>query len=77
MKIMEFSLKGKQAFLLDAQTLAAITDWCRNMHHAVFGPEEGEARYKACRLVDALELWTSYGHLTPEQTPEQDSSEIN
>lgn len=39
------------------ETLQQIDRFCREVYHRIFGPEEGERRYKNLRFVDAVALW--------------------
>lgn len=47
-------------YVVSSQTFRAISEWCQALHHMVYGPEEGERRYRAMRLKTAIELWTTY-----------------
>ena len=35
-----------------------ICTWCRSFLHLAYGPVEGEKRYNAISLKNALELWS-------------------
>lgn len=39
------------------ELLRNVTTFCRQVYYSAFGPEEGERRFLALTLVDAVALW--------------------
>jgi hypothetical protein len=48
---------NKVSFSCRLEVLLNIAAFCRQVYHSAFGPEEGERRYNALTLVDAVALW--------------------
>jgi len=50
---------GQKAFLFGGklEMLQNVMAFCRQVYHSAFGPEEGERRFRALTLVDAVALW--------------------
>lgn len=48
----------KTSFVLKCQTLQELTTWCRALCHLVYGPTEGELRFRKVRVIQLLPLWT-------------------
>jgi hypothetical protein len=47
----------KTTFVITRQAFQALTDWCRSMCYLVFGPTEGERRFRRLRVIDVIPLW--------------------
>ncbi len=39
------------------ELLRSVSNFCRQVYYSAFGPEEGERRYLALTMVDAVALW--------------------
>ena len=47
----------KSVFVFKQAELRALTEWCRALCHLVFGPTEGERRFRRLRVIDVAPLW--------------------
>ncbi|NBR01042.1 MAG: hypothetical protein EBT79_09660 [Actinobacteria bacterium] len=56
--IVEFTnRRGQRTFTMNHADLVAATEWARAMCHIAYGPEEGEARFRALPAKPVLSLW--------------------
>jgi hypothetical protein len=56
--IVEFTnRRGQRTFTMNRADLVAATAWARSMCHLIYGPDDGEARFRALPAKQVLSLW--------------------
>lgn len=57
--IVELSPDPQRALVFGGklELLRSVMAFCRQVYYGAFGPEEGERRFRALTLVDAVALW--------------------
>lgn len=48
---------GKTVYTGNKHDLKALTEWTRALCHAVYGPEEGERKFRQIPAKVVLDLW--------------------
>jgi len=58
--------RGQRTFTLSRADMIAATEWARSLCHLVYGPEEGEAKFRALPAHRVLSLWAMRPNRTGE-----------
>lgn len=49
--------RGHRTLKMSHAELVAATAWTRTMFHLIYGPDEGEVRFRSAHARQALVLW--------------------